>query len=181
MVVIARCGQKERSLVPGSHVFYTEEVVMRYGNRSSLQSTVRAFFPLVVALGLLVGIVGCDGDDDEVRITSTSPLPSGTVRQAYTFTFASENGGQFWALQEGQLPPGMGLLPSGVLRGTPTTAGTFTFTVTVFQEVIEEFVDPGDVWFDPVFGFIFPVDPVVYDEFAVDIENDSAQFSLTIN
>jgi hypothetical protein len=103
------------------------------------------------------------------------------VGQAYTFTFESENGGQFWALQAGQLPPGMGLLPSGVLTGTPTTAGTFTFTVTVFQEVIEEFIDPADVWFDPALGFIFPIDPVIYDDFAVEIENDSARFSLTIN
>lgn len=34
-----------------------------------------------------------------------------------------------WALHDGTLPPGLALLPDGRLTGTPSQAGTFTFTV----------------------------------------------------
>src|SRR4030095_6639335 len=36
-----------------------------------------------------------------------------------------------FSLVSGGLPPGMSLSPSGVVSGTPTTAGTFTITVQV--------------------------------------------------
>jgi len=34
-----------------------------------------------------------------------------------------------WLLDEGALPPGLKLLPSGVIRGTPLSAGAFSFTL----------------------------------------------------
>lgn len=34
-----------------------------------------------------------------------------------------------WALESGTLPPGLGLGADGRLTGTPTAAGTFTFTI----------------------------------------------------
>jgi hypothetical protein len=36
-----------------------------------------------------------------------------------------------WSIGSGTLPPGVGLNPSGVLSGTPSQAGDYTFTVTV--------------------------------------------------
>jgi hypothetical protein len=36
-----------------------------------------------------------------------------------------------WSLAGGALPPGLTLVPNGQLDGTPTTTGTFTFTVKV--------------------------------------------------
>ena len=39
--------------------------------------------------------------------------------------------GTFWDLVAGQFPPGLSLDRSGLLSGTPTTTGTFTFTVQV--------------------------------------------------
>ncbi len=36
---------------------------------------------------------------------------------------------RLWRLDEGTLPPGLELLPSGVIRGTPLLAGAFSFTL----------------------------------------------------
>ena len=36
---------------------------------------------------------------------------------------------RLWLLDEGTLPPGLELLPSGVIRGTPLSAGAFSFTL----------------------------------------------------
>jgi hypothetical protein len=62
-----------------------------------------------------------------------SSLPAGVVGQAYTQTLAV-NGGTApyrWAVTQG-FPAGLSLNPStGVISGTPTTAGNFNFTVQV--------------------------------------------------
>lgn len=63
-------------------------------------------------------------------ITSTSPLPTGSVNVGYTYQFTQSNCAQCpWSLFSGTLPPGLTLSPSGLLSGTPTTAGTFNFVV----------------------------------------------------
>jgi Putative Ig domain len=36
-----------------------------------------------------------------------------------------------WSLDLGPVPPGLTLSTAGVISGTPTTTGTFTFTVRV--------------------------------------------------
>ena len=36
---------------------------------------------------------------------------------------------RLWLLDDGTLPPGLELLPSGVIRGTPLSAGAFSFTL----------------------------------------------------
>ena len=40
-------------------------------------------------------------------------------------------GGYTWAIVAGSLPPGLSLSPGGTITGTPTSPGTFTFTVSV--------------------------------------------------
>jgi len=60
-------------------------------------------------------------------------LPSGTAGTAYSQTItASPAGGNYtFAVTSGSLPAGLNLNPAtGVLSGTPTTNGSFTFTVT---------------------------------------------------
>ena len=67
-------------------------------------------------------------------ITTTSPLPGGTVGTAYSSTIAGSGGTPpyAWSVTNGSLPPGVTLNAStGALSGTPTTAGTFNFTVTL--------------------------------------------------
>jgi large repetitive protein len=68
-------------------------------------------------------------------ITATS-LPAGTVGQAYDGGFTLTGGvpPYNWLIDGGALPPGLTISPStGQVSGTPTTAGTFTFTVEVFD------------------------------------------------
>src|SRR5262249_21657268 len=63
--------------------------------------------------------------------TADSPPRSTTAGTAYSYTFtASGAPAPTFAIDSGTLPPGVRLNPTnGVVSGTPTTAGTFTFTV----------------------------------------------------
>ncbi len=56
---------------------------------------------------------------------------SGTVGVSYSGSASSSGGtGPYtYSISSGSLPPGLSLSESGVLSGTPTTAGTYTFTV----------------------------------------------------
>jgi parallel beta-helix repeat protein len=65
-------------------------------------------------------------------VIDSTPLPSGVVGSAYATTLAATGGAvpRVWSAF-GALPPGLTLSPAGVLAGTPTTAGSFTFTIRV--------------------------------------------------
>lgn len=85
----------------------------------------------------------------ELTIVSVSPLPSGVVGTIYPiFTFKAEGGTPFlpeastipyqWtAIDTGMhpLPAGLTLSQGGTLSGTPSAAGTWTFTVKVTDSV----------------------------------------------
>ena len=63
-------------------------------------------------------------------------LPTGVVSAAYTSTTLAATGGiptYTWTTTpvSGSFPPGLSLSAAGVLSGTPTTAGTYPFTVKV--------------------------------------------------
>ncbi len=62
---------------------------------------------------------------------SSGPPASGTVGQAYSFSFAATGTPTItWSLVTGSLPPGLALnSSSGAVTGTPTAAGNFAFTV----------------------------------------------------
>lgn len=72
---------------------------------------------------------GCD--NVRPAITSAGPL-AGTAGTAYSYTVtASGTPTPTYAITAGTLPTGLGLdATSGVISGTPTTPGTYTFTVT---------------------------------------------------
>ena len=68
-------------------------------------------------------------------ITTTSPLPAGTVSQPYDQTLSATGGTGtlVWSLSAGSLPTGLSISPTGTISGTPTVAGTppnFTVKVT---------------------------------------------------
>jgi hypothetical protein len=55
-----------------------------------------------------------------------------TLGTPYSFQLSAQGGGtQTWSLQAGSLPSGLQLSPGGLLSGTPTATGDFTFKVQV--------------------------------------------------
>lgn len=84
---------------------------------------------IAVAVACLqFGAAGCSDCDLEV---ATGSLPNATVGLTYKFGLRSQCGGDAWFVSDGQLPPGIGLLQDGTLRGVPTAAGTYNFVVEV--------------------------------------------------
>jgi large repetitive protein len=78
----------------------------------------------------------------EAIAISPQSLPHGTVGKAYTRTITA-TGGQYptytWSLASGDLPDGLAFSSHGVLSGTPTKAGTFTFVVSVNDPVLKRY------------------------------------------
>jgi hypothetical protein len=68
-----------------------------------------------------------------VQIVTTSPLPSGQQGTSYSQQLNAQGGitPYTWAVTAGSLPNGLALGSSGALTGTPTVAGTFSFTIRV--------------------------------------------------
>ena len=65
---------------------------------------------------------------------TTISLPNGTVTQAYNQPVQATGGTPplTWSIVQGNLPPPLGINPmTGVISGTPTATGTFSFTVQV--------------------------------------------------
>jgi hypothetical protein len=67
-----------------------------------------------------------------LAVTTTSP-PPGTVGSLYSTTLAASGGTPpySWTVASGSLPSGLSLASGGVISGTPSAAGTFSFTVEV--------------------------------------------------
>ncbi|MBZ5623165.1 MAG: putative Ig domain-containing protein [Acidobacteriia bacterium] len=65
-----------------------------------------------------------------VNITTNSPLPTGWIGTVYSQTLAGSGGTSpyTWSVISGLLPGGLSLSTGGALTGTPSAAGTFTFT-----------------------------------------------------
>jgi large repetitive protein len=68
-----------------------------------------------------------------VPVIFTTDLASGVIGTPYLVTFHASGGTSpyTFALNAGTLPPGCSLSSGGVLSGTPTTLGTFTFVLLV--------------------------------------------------
>jgi len=67
-------------------------------------------------------------------VITTTSMPTGTVRVAYSATLLATGGTTpyTWSVANGSLPGGLALnAATGALTGTPTNTGTFTFTARV--------------------------------------------------
>jgi Phosphoesterase family/Putative Ig domain/Cellulase (glycosyl hydrolase family 5) len=71
-----------------------------------------------------------------LTITSLT-VPSGTVGSAYSFQLTAQGGATpyTWAVSSGSLPTSLSLSSGGLISGTPTVAGTSTFTIQVTDNV----------------------------------------------
>jgi subtilisin family serine protease len=70
-------------------------------------------------------------------LTTASPLAGGLTGTTYSQTFAAGGGTApyTYAISSGTLPVGLSLSGAGVLSGTPTAGGTFSFTVQATDAV----------------------------------------------
>jgi len=75
---------------------------------------------------------------------------AGAVGSSYFQNFFTSGGvGPFtWTVAAGQLPPGV-VLTAGHLGGTPTAAGTFTFTIEVTDSAGTHATEPGSITISP--------------------------------
>lgn len=71
-----------------------------------------------------------------VVVTTTSPLNGGAVGSFYTAAFTASGGTPpyAWSITTGSVP-GLSMATDGTFSGTPTTAGTFTFTARAQDSV----------------------------------------------
>ena len=72
-------------------------------------------------------------------VITTSSLPTGAVGTAYppeTLTATPGTTSYTWSLLSGSLPDGLTLSSDGIIRGTPTTAGTFSVQVGLVDESV---------------------------------------------
>src|SRR5262249_27085797 len=70
-------------------------------------------------------------------ITNPTNLNNGSVGVPYSIAMLGSGGTPpySWSVPTGQLPPGLTLSSAGILSGTPTSTGTFNFTVQVGDSV----------------------------------------------
>lgn len=66
-------------------------------------------------------------------VVTTQSLPSAIVGVFYSATLSASGGvpPYTWTVISGALPPGLSLDTAGNITGTPTTQGTYNFTVQV--------------------------------------------------
>ena len=64
-------------------------------------------------------------------VVATPSLPDASIKQAYAPPALTVTNGTVssWTLASGTLPPGLTLATNGVISGTPTQSGNFTFSV----------------------------------------------------
>jgi hypothetical protein len=85
---------------------------------------------------LSVGLMDCDGDNGAGPSKGTAPkittatLPNGTAGTAYSQAIMATGDTPItWGLVSGALPTGLSLFENGIVSGTPTTAGAYSFSV----------------------------------------------------
>src|SRR5579863_9859399 len=92
------------------------------------------FFQLYLLQGCGGGASSSSPPISSALAVSTSTLAGGTVSTAYSVTLAATGGtgsGYAWSAPAGGLPAGLTLAAAGLLSGTPTTPGSFTFQAEV--------------------------------------------------
>lgn len=85
----------------------------------------------VLICAAVMFLTACSNGDNRPRITGpNSQLPPAALGVLYTTNFSASGGEIVFSVSGGTLPPGMTLAPTGQYSGTPTTLGSYAFTVT---------------------------------------------------
>jgi hypothetical protein len=93
-----------------------------------MQGKLFAFTAILIGLRILAG--------PAALVISPKTFPDGLYGSTYTDQKLKVTGGKApysFSVSAGSLPPGLSLSTDGVLSGTPTAAGTFSFTITVLD------------------------------------------------
>lgn len=80
-------------------------------------------------------------------ITTASPLPNGPVGVLYSQQIAATGGVPPYTFSMNANPPGITITRSGVLSGTPPTAGTYNFNIAVTDSLGGQTLSPFQVTF----------------------------------
>jgi hypothetical protein len=90
----------------------------------------RLWSAAAVVCAAMMLLTACDDSSDrQARITGPDSLTAATVGTAFTTNFTARGGGVTFSVSTGTLPGGLTLTQGGLYSGTPTAAGTFTFTI----------------------------------------------------
>ena len=88
-------------------------------------------FATLFAIAVLSSCGGGDNGPSAPVVTALSPPAATTDAQYVGYTFTASGGTPPLSWNADSLPPGLALSASGQLSGTPATAGTYHFSVTV--------------------------------------------------
>ena len=97
--------------------------------------------PNLILLGVSVCLAslfsGCGSSSQSpsspLSITTASTLRQGVINASYTTTLSATGGvtPYGWNVASGNVPPGLSLSRAGILSGTPTASGSFSFNVAI--------------------------------------------------
>ncbi|HEY6346765.1 MAG TPA: Ig domain-containing protein [Bryobacteraceae bacterium] len=94
-----------------------------------------------LGIGAVLALVGslAQAQQSSLSITTSPSLPTGTVGALYSQMLSATGGAPpyAWSQVSGLLPNGLNLSANGSISGTPTTLGTFTFTLQVTDSVFD--------------------------------------------
>ena len=94
----------------------------------------RAAAAVALAITFCAFLIGCGGGQSSpLSVTTSSPLPGGTLQVPYNAVLQAVGGTQpyAWKVTSGALPAGLTLSGQGAVTGTPAAFGAFDFTAQV--------------------------------------------------
>jgi large repetitive protein len=123
-VIVAHYNAAESSYTCDANIF-SFTITSTVGSGSTSESETRLFSINPRCAPVIVTYI------PPPSILTNSPLPNGDIGDSYTQTLAGINGipPYTWSMISGNLPPGLTFSSGGVISGTPTTSGGYSFTI----------------------------------------------------